>query len=333
MDDLADGLAVTSNESPADTPATPDEALASVFDAPSEDAATSDPSEPAPAESQPAAATAQPQQETAPESGVKGEPPRERWDAILTNARQKARDETLAEYRDRLEIVERLRSDLPGTLAQLLEEGAADPRFSEQLTSRAAAILAARKQQGDGEPTPDLQTSDGELVYSAKQQAKRDEWRERQLEQRLGEQFKPLRELQERFTQHQQVQRMTQEAASVAEERGQYWKQMPFFEDHKAAILSRQAEIYAEIQQAAQRGERRFDPTNTPWDALTMAYREVVSTQAIPKLQSQQTDSLVAQAARKRAGSSSDPAASAPAQPRKPRTEDEALDQGFGLVS
>ena len=186
--------------------------------------------------------------------------------------------------------------------------------------------------KAESEPEPDLQTSDGALVYSADQLRKWQQWNSQQSERKLSEQFAPLREMQERFQQQQQVQRMAQEAASVAEERGSSWKQMPFFEDHKAAILSRQAEIYAEIQQQAQRGERRFDPQNTPWDALTMAYREVVSTQALPKLQSQQTDSLVAQAARKRAGSSSDPAASAPAQPRKPRTEDEALDQVFGAV-
>jgi hypothetical protein len=330
-EELSTGLAATANDSVADSP-TPDTVLDAAFASP-EPAAGLEPSadpEPAP---EPAAAIAQPQTPVTP-SGTKGEPPRERWDSILENARIKAREEALAAHKDQLEVVQRLREDFPGTLAQLLEEGSIDPRFSEQLTSRAAAILAARNKQvkADIEPEPDLQTADGALVYSADQLRKWHQWNNVQSERKLTEQFKPLQQLQQRFEQHQQQVQMAQEAASVAEERGATWKSMPFFADHKAAILSRQAELYAEAQAAAQRGERRFDPVNTPWEALQRAYSEVVSTQALPKFQSQQTDSLVAQAARKRAGSSSDPAATAPAQPRRPRTVDEALDQVFSSV-
>ena len=142
-----------------------------------------------------------------------------------------------------------------------------------------------------------------------------------------------MQQLQERIEQQQQTEQLRKEAFTVAEERGQSWKTMPFFNEHKTAILTRQQEIYAEMHAAGQRGELRFDPVNTPWQALQRAYSEVISTQALPKLQSQQTDNLVAVAARKRAGSSSDPAAMAPAQPRKARTVDEALDQAFSSVA
>ena len=330
MSELTTGLAESSNSPQADTPATIDTVLDTAFD-PSPSDATAAPespttSTPAP---EPAAATVQPPGEIKTE-GAKGEPPRERWDTILANARTKAREDTLAEHRGVLELVQRLRDDFPGTMAQLLEEGAADPRFAESLTSRAAAILSARNKaaKADSEPEPDLQTTDGALVYSADQLRKWQTWNARQTEGKLLERFQPLQQLQERFQQHEQLTQEAQKIAAITERRGAQWKAMPLFEDHKSAILARQQELYD-----ASKDQPGFDPTNAPWELLQQAYSEIVSTQALPKLQTQQTEALVAAAARKRAGSASDPAASAPAQPRKPRTVDEALDQVFNAVS
>ena len=328
-DELSTGLAATANEPVADSP-TIDTVLDTAFEPSSEPAAGSEPSgDPDPAK-EPVAATQQPQT-TENQSGAKGEPPKERWDTILANARTKAREEALAENREHLEVVAELKRDFPGTLARLLEEGAIDPRFSETLTTKAAAILAARKQdaKANTEPEPDLQTADGALVYSADQLRKWHQWNQKQTTAQLTEQFKPLQELTQRFEQAKQFEHEKTVANQIAAERGAQWKAMPLFEDHKDAILARQAELYAEAHAAHQRGEGRFDPVNTPWAALQQAYSEVIRTQVLPKLQSQQTDNLVAVAARKRAGSSSDPAASAPAQPRKARTVDEALDQAF----
>ena len=326
-DDLVAGLAATANE-PADTPATPDSVIDTVFDAPPEDTASSEPSDPPASVPEPAAATAQPQSPADP-TGVKGEPPPERWDSILANARTKARDEALAEHRDHLEVVRRLREDFPGTLAQLLEEGSSDPRFSQQLTAKAAAILEARTKaaQANREPEADLQTADGALVYSAERLRQWHQWNQTQTEQKLTAQFAPLQQLQQRFEQHQQVQQAAHKAAEIAEKRGAQWKAMPFFMDHQAEIVTRQAELYEQLK-----GQPGFDPVSAPWDALQDAYREVVSTKAVPQLRSAQTGQFIADAARKRAGSSSDPAASAPAQPRRPRSVDEALDQVFSQV-
>jgi hypothetical protein len=305
-----------------------------VFDAPSEPAASSDtPASPDPAK-EPVAATQQPQ-EPAKTEASKGEPPPEKWEKILANARTKAKEEALAANRDHLAVVAELQRDFPGTLARLLEEAAANPQYSEAITAKAAALLNARKQAGKAneEPQPDavMRYEDGttEPSYTPAQLRKWQEWRERQVEAKLMQKFEPLQQLQQRFEEHQHVQQAQKVAADVAEERGALWKTMPMFEPNKDAILTRQQEIYAEAEAAAKRGEGRFDPINTPWMALQQAYAEVIGTHALPKLQSQQTDDLVAQAARKRAGSSSDPAASAPAQPRKPRTPDEAVDSVF----
>lgn len=331
MSELAAGLAASANDPVAET-TTIDATLDAAFSSP-EPAASSEPSgQPEPAH-EPVAATQQPQEPAKPETQT-GEPPKERWDSILANARTKAKEEALAEHRDALEIVQRLRSDFSGTLTQLLDEGIADQRFADTLTTKAAAILAARRQQAkqDVEPEADLQTADGALVYSAEQSRKWQEWNTRQMERKFGEQFKPLMELQQQFASLKQRAADQEQANTIAAERGEQWKQMPFFEDHKAAILERQQALYAELEAHGKQGGK-FDAVNAPWVALQQAYREVVTAQALPKLQAQQTQQMVDSAARKRAGSASDPAAAAPAQPRKPRTVDEALDQVFSAVA
>lgn len=332
-DALATGLAASANEPTADS-STPDTVLDAAFaESPALAASAEPPTSPEPAK-EPVAATSQPQEPTTSELGKKGEPPPERWDSILANARTKAREDALAEHRDALEIVKNLRENFTGTLAQMLEEGAADPRFSQEITAKAAAILSARRQQAKADDMPQPDQGDDKYVwYSPDQQAKLDAWKARQLKSELLNEFKPLMDLRQQIESSKQQAQERHQALSIAEERGALWKAMPHFSDHKDAILQRQAALYAEMEQQAQQGQRRLDPVNAPWEALQRAYAEVVTSQALPKLQVQQTNTLVASAAHKRAGSASDPAASAPAQPRQPRTPDEALDQVFGAVN
>lgn len=329
-DELSTGLAATANSPQADTPATVDATLDAAFAPPPDAPAASDPSESVDPAKEPVAATQQPQEQPQTDAGAKGEPPPERWPSILENARTKAREEAIAEHRDALEIVQRLKSDFTGTLAQLLEEGASDPRFAESLTSRAAQILSARRKQAaeDSEPQPDAVTryEDGtsEPSYSPAQMRKWNEWRGRQIKSELMTEFKPLLELRQRFNQHQQATKDAEQATAIATKRGEQWKTMPFFNEHKDAILQRQQALYTDAVK-----QPGFDPVNSPWELLQQAYSEVVSTQALPKLQTQQTEKLLASAAHKKAGSVSDPVASLPATPRKPRTPDEAIDQVF----
>lgn len=330
-EELSSGLAATANEPTADTPSI-DAALDAAFASTPEPAASSDPSAPSEPAKEPVAAIQQPQ-DTKPDAGVKGEPPKEKWDQILANARTKAREDAIAEHKDALEIVNRLKSDFAGTLTQLLDEGVADPRFADNLTSRAAAILAARRKAAaeDRDPDPDVQwkADDGSTIagYSAEALRLALARNAQQVEKKILEQFKPLAELQQQFTSAKQLAHEAQQAQAIAEERGAEWKAMPFFTENSDAILQRQQELYV-----AAKDQPGFDPINAPWKLLQQAYREVITSQAIPKLQTQQTEKLLAAAAHKKAGSASDPAASLPATPRKGRTPDEVLDQAFAGI-
>lgn len=339
-EELSTGLAATANQPTHDTqPTTIDSALDAAFDAPAEGSEPSDPSTPTePVKEATADATVQPQATTVPkpETGAQGAPPPEKWEHILENTRRKSVEEALAKYRDAktgvdlLSVAESLRSDFSGTLSRLLEEAADDPQLGDTITAKAAALLNARKQRAKADEMPQPDQSDDKYVwYSPEQQQRLDAWKARQIKGELLNEFKPLLELKEQYEQHKQAKVDAEQAAAIAEERGAEWKNAPMFSENKDAIIKRQAEIYGEMKAAHDRGERRMDPVNAPWQALQRAYFEVLGTQALPKLQTQQTQKLLDTAAHKRAGSASDPAASLPATPRKPRTPDEALDQVF----
>lgn len=323
-DELSTGLAATANQPTADTTASIDSVLDTAFETPSDAPAASEPSVQSEPATEPVAAK-QPPQEQPQTDASKGEPPQERWPTILENARKKAAEDALEQHKQALQVVEALRADLPGTLAQMLEEAAVHPQHGDAIISRAAAILSARKKAGqeDARPEPD-QHDDKYVWYSPEQQAKLDAWKERQIEKKLMEKLQPLQQLQQQFERHQQTKAEAEKAAAVAEKRGAAWKTMPHFNDNKDAILKRQQELYDQSKDLP-----GFDPTNGPWELMQQAFAEVVNTQVLPKLQTQQTEKMLASAAHKRAGSASDPAASLPATPRRPRTVDEALDQAF----
>jgi hypothetical protein len=113
----------------------------------------------------PADATALP---AAPDPAVgqpqQGEPPKERWDAILANARQKAADEAMAPYQWAKQInpqefasiqqlARTLQSDPVAGLQQLIGEIRKDPKYDAQLKSLAARQLSQRSTP----PAPSLQ--------------------------------------------------------------------------------------------------------------------------------------------------------------------------------
>ncbi len=93
------------------------------------------------------------------------------------------------------------------------------------------------------------------------------------------------------------------------------YERLPHFQQHRAEILARQKHL------ASQGIE--------PWAALGIANDEILRTKVMPSLQAQSTTTFLEQAAAKSRGSTPNPASSAPVQPQKGRTVDEALDLAF----
>jgi len=169
--------------SPAVTDATPDEA-----------AETSAPD--APVEDTTADATVQPVSEERAEDSVtttetpKGEPPRERWDAILNNQRKAAADEARKQVEEQYAWARDIPDHERQALLGLYQGLRTNPQDTIQRLTQAHRASVPSSPPPDPEPQPDLENkADGSLVYSAPQQKKWAAWRERQFERRLSQQL------------------------------------------------------------------------------------------------------------------------------------------------
>jgi hypothetical protein len=159
-----------------------------------------------------------------------GEPPKERWNDILANARTKAAEEALAPYSWAKQInqqefseIQRIASffvkgDPIQGMQEMMAEIRKDPQHDAALRSMAARALAQRSQQAAPaatEPQPDLpiQLEDGRVVhlYSAEQQAKREAFLQEQWMQGVQKELQPLKQT------HEQLQAQRAEIAKQHE--------------------------------------------------------------------------------------------------------------------
>lgn len=258
----------------------------------------------------------------------------------LENARKKASEEAVQQFQqqhaDALSNWEALSRDVPGTLIQMLDEAMRVPQFAQVITSHAAKVMAGRRgqqpqhQQPQAEPEPPMFVDgpNGEVIYDPGQVRKWQEWNARktraELEQQFSQQFAPLMELSQGVQQARQHETQVQQAVENFRPLLAEWEQMPGFTEHKAAIVKRQSELFEQAFNAGQRVDHMA--------LLTRAYREIVP----HKLQAQQQQTvqqhqqqLVASAVAKSTGRTDNPAAAAPAAPRRPRSFDEAFEQAF----
>ncbi len=280
--------------------------------------------DPVPAAVPPTEAQPDPTQaQTAPESP--GEPPKERWPDILHNARTKEREAVMqqvaSQYGDSLRVVESLRADPVGTVAQLIAELQADPRFAAQMASHAARSLRASRPGAAAEseePQPDLDAGNGVLLYSAQQQAKREAWLksawQSEMQQALAPVQQDLKARQERDAKAEAAKQLLSDTGQKL----QQWTSRPHFADHKDAIRTKQAEYY----------QQGWDS----WGALAQAYADVITTQVLPKAQQQTEQSMVAQAAQKLRAATANPSTTAPAASRKAKSLDEAFELAIAEV-
>jgi hypothetical protein len=272
----------------------------------------------------------QPQETTEPVGPI----PLERHKAALENARTKERESVFQQVQQELEpikpmlplaqaIAQDVQNGSIDGLNNLLAEYAQHPVLGAQLRSMLGRALSKMRgaqppQQTDPEPEADLQTADGALVYSAQQLAKREAWLTRQWQKQMEQQLAPFKQFTEKAQKAEEFQQQQQQAQQRASRWLEHWSKQPHFTEHKAEIAKAQAEFF-------QQGH----DTQT---ALGLAYAKVVQEVVLPKLQSQSQQSLVQQAGQKLAASAHNPAASAPSQPRKPKSVDEAFDMAMAEV-
>jgi hypothetical protein len=337
MSDLASGLADSTNASPSveSTPQTVD----SVFESAEAElsAASTTPSEPAtavPGEAPTTEASAVPPVTPEVVEGSEGPIPFKVHKTALDNARSKERDEVLAQVQQELApiapvlraITQDVQSGSIDGLKQLMREYAQNPQTAALFRAemgRALSQMRGQKPQVEEEPQADLQTADGELVYSAKQAAKREQWLMSRMKQDFSKEFAPLQDIVRERKQQQQVRQQSEQWVQRSTPLAEELTQMPGFQEHKTDILKRQAELWQQ------------NPQTDPLKLAFRAYRDVVPQRQQAqqeKLQQSTQQSLVAQAAAKVRASTDNPAASAPAQPRRPKSVDDAFDMAIAEV-
>lgn len=258
-----------------------------------------------------------------------GEPPRERWDAILANARQKASEEALSAYQGLQGVtpaqwqsfapwLQRYASDPEGflvgeladhpeaigVLQKAISRLQANPQHAQTLKSLAARALSARTAQQGPDLTPiNVQLEGGQVVplYSADQiAALKTQWLS-EVEQKFQPVTQTIETLQAREAAAQQQQQIDHFVTTTFAD-VQTWPGM----DDKA----NQAAVGKYL------AERKVE-SNDPREVQILvneAYRKVVLPKLSQNAQSQLLDTLKTKAA---ASTSVNPGSAASTAPRK----------------
>jgi hypothetical protein len=286
-----------------------------------------------------AAATVQPDAtpET-PESGTtkpKGEPPAWRWQDILENTRttvaketeERIRKEVEAQYagfgdltslnadqRAGLVVWQRAIDGDPAARARVAQAAQTNPQLAQALKSLIASEASA---QPDAEPQPDyelpIRNADGQVVgyepmYSAKQQAKRDAWREQQWNATLDKRLGPLQQVAQTFQQREAEAAYATTLSSVV---ASMTAADPVFAEHKADV-SKALQEDARLMTLAL-GDDRTAPD--PAMALEIAWGRVYRTKVLPAKQSQAEAQVVASLQQRAVAGTTNPATATSATP------------------
>ncbi len=275
---------------------------------------------PAPAIVEPAAA---PPTEAPAPPDPRGPIPFDRHQSVVQNTREKTAREVVGQvqqhYGPGIEFQTRLRADPAGTISQLISEAVSDPQMGQQITAHLARTLSQRRGQkaASEEPQPDLQTAEGELVYSAGQLHKRETWLRQQMAEEVNQRFAPIEQERQARAEEVRQQQHQQQTRELVTTRLQAWQQQPGFTEHEADIQVRQ--------------QHYVNQGMDTWSALGMAYAAVVNEKVVPKVRAESQSSLVTSAFAKANGSASNPASVAPSTQPRPKSLDEAFRQvGLG---
>lgn len=219
----------------------------------------------------PSVASSPPSPAAAPPSS--GEPPRERWNDILANARQKTRAEVEQEYRQRYGKYDQFETDPYGAVTQWLEQASSHSQYGPQITNWAANHLRARRgQSAPAEPPkPNVPIVDAQgnvtgYTYDADGLAKREEWFQQQLAQKWQEQFGPIQEREQARAQREEQEQLQRESWQYASQTLAQLRQQPYFTEHQHRI--------AQVLEA-----------HPEWgDNVYAAYNHVLVTEILPTL-------------------------------------------------
>jgi hypothetical protein len=252
MSEITGGdIAAVASELSGSGPSAPDASPAS-------DPGSVDRSTPAPTAATVPSSDTPPDISTDPASA--GPIPFDRHKSALENARTKAREEALTEWRSQhgwaeqvpreqfesfSQTAQQMASDPVGFLQRFANELQNHPVYGPQLKSQAARTLGQRQaaQQNDAEPQPDLETEAGEAVFSAKRQQEWRAWHDRQLEKKFDERLAPLQETHAQVQEARQRELIDHASGQFASQQLATIKALPGYTEHAAEIKAEFAKM------------------------------------------------------------------------------------------
>ena len=221
-----------------------------------------------------------------------GEPPRERWNDILGNARTKARAEAEAEFKQRYSKYDAFESDPWAAVQGWLSEAGKHSLYGPMVKQWAGQHLKSYEEPNHvtAEPKPNVPIVDANgnitgYTYDDKSLREWQRWNEQQLNARWEERLSPLEQREAQRQQREDRQEVQQIAQANAHTTLTTLRQQPYFKEHEPAI--RQALLEHE-----------------EWgDNVHAAYNHVLVTQILPKLSQAEQQQVVEQLTGKGAGS------------------------------
>ncbi len=286
-----------------------------------------------PTENASAAAIAQPEaQPTAavtasPDSQqpAKGEPPAWRWQDILENTRKSVAEETAARVRQEVEQQYSWAKDISASeqeranLINWYRKLNADPvsafrELQQAIEAHPQYAAALKPQQADPEPEPDLQTADGQFVYSASQQKAWQEWNTRRISTELRKEFQ--QELQPLKQTHQTLQSQQASAAyndSVASVIARMSEADPKFKEHRKDVF----EVIQSDPKLLDRAIGTADSAPDPETAIEIAWGRVHRSKVLPTLQQTTQSQVLADLQQRATASTVNPGAPSVTSPKK----------------
>ena len=171
-----------------------------------------------------------------------GEPPRERWDAILENARSKAAAEARQAFAQALGVAPDVE---PNRLAPHIQALLRDPVAYYQALgtslARAGALRAEPEHPAIEPPRPDVRAEDGTMVYSAQAMEQLLNYQALQLrdyfEQKMTGELQPLQEMHAQVQQHQ-MRVQAHEAASADLSEAEQWADFQKYRPQIAEMMA-----------------------------------------------------------------------------------------------
>jgi len=175
-----------------------------------------------------------------PTPQTSSEPPKERWDDILKNARAKTRSEVEAEYRAKYGKYDTFEQDpwsaVQGWLQQASQHSLYRPLIQQwmQQQQRQAAPVAE-------EPKADIPVVDANgnvtgYTYSDKKLAELRKWERAQMQQEYDQRFGPLEQFAQQQQQREQMQQVWHQASQQASQTLTSLREQPYFKEHEADI-------------------------------------------------------------------------------------------------